>query len=302
MSTPTKLPIQQKAVLVTLRICGWSGRKQDKEATRELTERSHAKPEAARVLKQLVTKERLAALNDLRSEMREEHFSLTMPWDDGERRLLPISVLEDYRKRIDKLAEKRNAARDEFVDAYEDAVTEAETTLGDLFRREDYPSAEDIRAKFSAEYDINPVPDGSHFVANLGAEEAARLRRDLERRTEAKITRAVENLYARFGKAVATVADRIRPRPEDAEGPTPRLHKSLLDTLLGLAETLPALNFTEDERLADACGAAIKALQDIEVDQLRPTSRKYDSAKHQAVSTTMDELKVRFAGYIGDEA
>ena len=300
MSTPTSLPIQQKAVLVSLRISGWSGRKQDKQATRELTERANAKPEAARVLKQLVSKERLADLNDLRSEMREEHFSLTMPWDDGERRLLPINVLDEYRRRIDALAEKRQAARDEFVDDYEDAVTEAETTLGDLFRREDYPDAGDIRLKISSEYDIVPVPDGSHFVANLGAEEAERLKQDLERRTAAKLTRAVSNLYSRIGKAVTIVADRIRPRDDDA--PTQRLHKSLLDTLVGLAETLPDLNVTEDAQLRDACDTVIKTLRDVEVDMLRPTSRKYDSAKHQAVSATMDELKVRFAGYVGDDA
>ena len=55
-------------------------------------------------------------------------------------------------------------------------IEQVRPELNGLFREEDYPSAEKLRAKFGVKLEVLPIPSGDDFRVTLSEEEQARSR------------------------------------------------------------------------------------------------------------------------------
>ena len=207
-------PLQEKAILVRLHMKTWTGRKMDADETRRVNDNAGAEDGAARVYKTLVKKDRISALKNVTEKVREEHYKVTLPWDDKGVRLLPITKYESYRATMDRLFEKRNEAIKSFMDGYQDAITEAQDALGTLFNEDVYPSEIQIKRRMVAEYEFTTVPDERHFVAQVSAEEADKIKRQIQKFTEKRIKGAISDIYRRLSEAITTLGRQVNPDDE----------------------------------------------------------------------------------------
>ena len=179
---PISIPeasLSSRAMLCSLSISMWSARKHDPEASEEIAQRHGAQADAGRYHKVLLPKEALAEIHKIVSEARQEHYFMTLPWDDNGYRVLPAAAYMDHTGNMRELSNRFTPAVEALAQQFGRLVEEAKARLGGLFRVEDYPAPDDLRSKFSFETKVMPLPDAGDFRVALGDEEKERIKRQI---------------------------------------------------------------------------------------------------------------------------
>ena len=282
--------LETKAMIVKLSTSMWTATKKDAAVSTAVAEQYEADADMAQVLKTLVSRPALKEVRATIDAAKALHNDLTLPWADNGERLLPVKVHARYTETMGDAISKVDEATVKFARGYETLIEKARVSLGRMFESTDYPPVEVIAGKFGCSYDINPVPAGSHFIANIGDEEAARIKADIERRMQIKMDAAVLRLCERVEESVKHLIDRLG---YDEEGAPKRLHKSTLEALQALAAAVPDLNLTEDKRLDEIAARLAKTLGGVTIDDLRYHSNKpaVVAATTQRREETLKELE-----------
>jgi hypothetical protein len=155
--------LSSRAMLCSLSISMWSARKHDPEASEEIAQRHGAQADAGRYHKVLLPKEALAEIHKIVSEARQEHYFMTLPWDDNGYRVLPAAAYMDHTEKMRALSNRFTPAVEALVHQFGQLVEEAKGRLGGLFRPGDYPAPDELRSKFSFETKVMPLPDAADF-------------------------------------------------------------------------------------------------------------------------------------------
>jgi hypothetical protein len=246
--------LASRAMLCSLSICQWSARKHEPEASEEIAARHGAQSDAGRYNKVLLPPQALADLKRVAGEARREHYFMTLPWDDAGYRVLPAAAYLDHAAKLREYSQRFAAAVDAFADTFEQLVRDSRVRLGGLFRPEDYPSANEIREKFSFETKVMPLPDAGDFRVSLGDEETKRIQRQITATVQASLTLASRELWQRLYDAVSHMAERLAAYKVSDEGVEHPFRDTVVTNLVRLVEVLPKLNVTGDpelERLAE---------------------------------------------------
>ena len=282
--------LETKAMIVKLSTSMWTATKKDAAVSTAVAEQYEADADMAQVLKTLVSRPALKEVRATIDAAKALHNDLTLPWADNGERLLPVKVHARYTETMGDAISKVDEATVKFARGYEALIEKAQGSLGRMFESTDYPPVEVIAGKFGCSYDINPVPAGSHFIANIGDEEAARIKADIERRMQIKMDAAVLRLCERVEESVKHLIDRLG---YDEAGSPKRLHKSTLEALQALAAAVPDLNLTEDKRLDEIAARLAKTLGGVTIDDLRYHSNKpaVVAATTQRRAETLKELE-----------
>ena len=182
-----EISLSSRAMLCSLSIGMWSARKHDPEASEEIAQRHGAQADAGRYHKVLLPKEALTEIHKIVSEARQEHYFMTLPWDDNGYRVLPAAAYMDHTKKMRELSNRFVPAVDALAQQFGQLVENAKVRLGGLFRSEDYPRVEELRSKFSFETKVMPLPDAGDFRVTLGDEEKERIKRQITAAVEASL-------------------------------------------------------------------------------------------------------------------
>ena len=287
------MDLTRDAMLVSLRINNWSGRRYDREASNDVAVRNDADPSAGRYNKRLLPKTAFAAMTKTMSKARSLHYEHTLPWDDTGSRLLTTANYDHYTDTIDEFVEQLVTERNAFILDYDANIGQARIGLGGLFRTEDYPSKDSLRHRFAIQYRIVPVPNPDHFLADLAAGDADRVKLDIEHLVQERLQDAITDLYKRLGEAVDHVVKRL---DVDAEGKPLVFRNSLIGNIRDLVDIVPRLNIFGDERLAQLCQQVKDRIASVDPDELRP-STSYNPATRQRVKRDAEDLAAKFAGY-----
>jgi hypothetical protein len=249
-----EVSLASRAMLCSLSICQWSARKHDPEASEEIAARHGAESNAGRYNKVLLPPQALADLKSIAGEARREHYFMTLPWDDAGYRVLPAAAYLDHTGKLREYSQQFAAAADAFADTFEQLVRDSRVRLGGLFRPEDYPTASEIREKFSFETKVMPLPDANDFRVSLGEEETKRIQRQITATVEASLTVASRELWQRLYEAVSHMAERLSAYKVSEDGVEHPFRDTVVTNLVRLVEVLPKLNVTGDpelERMAE---------------------------------------------------
>ena len=287
------MDLTRDAMLVSLRINKWSGRRYDREASDDVALRNDADPTAGRYNKRLLRKEAFAAMTKTMSKARALHYENTLPWDDAGSRLLTTANYDHYTAAVDELAEQLVTERNTFIHDYDSNIDQARIGLGGLFRTEDYPAKDSLRRRFAIKYRIVPVPNPEHFLADLAAGDAERVKRDIELLVQERLQDAITDLYKRLGEAVDHVVKRL---DVDAEGKPLVFRNSLIGNIRDLVDIVPRLNIFGDERLAQLCQQVKDRIASVDPDELRPSS-SFSPVTRARVRRDAEDLAAKFAGY-----
>jgi hypothetical protein len=289
--TVTTAKLTERALLVALNISEWRGRRHDKEVTARVAREHGADRNSGTYTKALLPKTYLAAIATVRTEARDAHHLLTLPWCDDGFRILPVDLHLDYMERFHALRSRFESAVSDFLAAYEEAKLAAKGALGSLYREADYPSASRLRRAFELEVKLQPLPTGHDWRIDLPEAAVERIRLDLEDRLASAQRLAMADLYRRLAAVVSRMATTLA-------APDKIFRNSLVGNVRELCDLLPFLNVARDQDLSSLT-------RDIEtrLARLQPWLLRQDPASRQSAAVDaaalLETITARLASYTG---
>jgi hypothetical protein len=295
-SIPTSEPcLSSRAMLCSLSISVWSARKHDEEASEEIAQRHGAQSDAGRYHKVLLPRAALAEIHKIVSEARQEHYFMTLPWDDNGYRVLPAAAYMDHTEKMRALSNRFTPAVETLVHQFGQLVEEAKVRLGGLFRPGDYPASDELRSKFSFETRVMPLPDAGDFRVALGEEEKERIKRQITAAVEASLQVASRELWQRLYEAVSHMAERLGAYKVTEDGVEHPFRDSVVTNLVKLVDMLPKLNVTADAEL-ERLATQVRASLLVDPQELRKSeSVRSETAKN--ASAIAGKMAAYMAGY-----
>jgi len=234
-----------QALIVKLAIGQFGNTRQDPAITAEVTAQHGLSKKSGRWVKHKLRPESLEAIRKLAGAVRQWHYSITCPWDEGAR-LLCESARGRYDAGFDRWQAQWEETVAEFVLAYPGEVEAARQIHGDTFLAGDYPTQEAVGEQFTLEVRREPMPQATHFDGVLRENYGAML----EAQNEGRITAAIRDTWTRLLAPVQHMAEKLA-------SPDAVFRDTLVENVTELLDTLPALNITNDAGLRSA-GEAIK--------------------------------------------
>jgi hypothetical protein len=260
--------VSKQAMLVTLTIGVYTGRKQDRATQAEVVSAHQAKSaRAASVYKNLFSDcAELDAVLKFQSKARARHYELTLPWDDHGRRLLPTAAFMTYTDEVRTMREEFESLVKVFLDKYDTLVAAAAFRLGTLFDRDEYLTREQVERRFRFDVDYTPVPTAGDFRVDLEDVVRSELAEKYDQRMQDQLVAAHRDAWDRLYSALSRLKDRLTPTQD---GKAKVFHTTTVEGVRELCQTLTMLNVTNDLELESARAMLESALDGVTVDELR---------------------------------
>lgn len=255
------MSVQTTSMLVKLTIQYWDGFKKDRNVSQAVDNVYHTAGGAGNYNKRLLDKSVLAPIQSVCNRLRSDHKFFTIPWCYDGVDLLPSKLYFEYTNVIRTHKEVFENEVANLIQQYPVHKANQIAKLGAMFNAEDYPKRDDLHKRFGVQLQFFPVPQEGHFVVDLEAKEADKLRKELTQTLASTQADALTKLYLR----VIEMLERLHERLAD---PSNIFRDSLIVNFVQLAQVLPGLNIFDDPKLASAA-AAIQNLVYIDPEQLR---------------------------------
>jgi len=240
------MKLSDKALLVQLSISQWSARKYDKRVTQEIAHNfgvSGSAVDVGRYNKNLLPiDDFLADVHQKARQIRTAFYENTLPWGLEGAQILPSKNYLGFISAFRQDKSEWEYLVDIFLQEYPRLKAEAKRIVpAGMYKEEDYPSLEDMRAKFKIDLAVFPVPSGD-FRVELADDELARIQAEVENRAEMGGQRAMkeawQRLYTRVEKMVEKLSD-----------PKAIFRDSMVEHVREICSILPNLNFADDPNL-----------------------------------------------------
>jgi hypothetical protein len=289
-TTTPRFNIDTCAMLVEFNASVWTARKLDKSTTDEVTSNKNAAKDAARVNKHLLAgRTELEVIQQAVGRARQYVYDNTSPWSDSGLRLLPNTRFIKFAERMNEFDEEIAALVKSFIVIYPSLITAQAMALGDMFRRDDFPTPNDLVTKFSFRVNYMPVPTAGDFRVDVGNKAQEELKAKLESLTQERIDYAMSDVRARLGERLKRISDRLTTDYVQGEAKTRRFHDTLVDGALEMCDLAKSLNITNDPALE----TARRELEQLLVG-VTPSELRKDETIRQDVKKNVDAILDKF--------
>lgn len=276
--------LNDRALLVTLNIGGWAGRKLDKQVTKDVARSNGVSTSAGRYNKSLLPNcGLLEDIHGMAGAIRTEFYDNTLAWGIEGTFILPTNNYLGFTTHFRRRKTEWFSLVDQFDNEYLTLKDKAKQDLGPLYSESDYPAAGDIRHKFYMDMRFFPVPS-SDFRVQIASDELARIRLDVEEQVKTAQAVAMKDLWNRVYTKVEHIAQKLAD-------PKAIFRDSMIDNARDLCELLPRLNFSDDPQL-ETLRQEIEAklLKNPEVLRLHPEIRRDTAAEAKAIMDKMSAI------------
>lgn len=279
------------SMLVEFNAPVWTARKLDRSTTDEVVQNKNAgAKDAARVNKHLLAgRTELEVIQQCVTRARQYVYDKTLPWSDAGLRLLPTPIFQPFAERMNAFEDEFVALVKSFVAIYPSLITAQAMALGDMFKRDDYPTANEIMTKFAFRVNYMPVPTAGDFRVDVGNQAQQELRQQLERVANERIENAMADMRLRLKEHLKRMSDRLTTDIVAGESKRRRFHDSLVDGALELCDLVKAFNAVGDPQLEAARRALSDCLLGVTPDELRKNEAVREDTK-KAVDAILDKF------------
>lgn len=279
--TSTAVPtISSSAMLVELNISVWTGRKYDKQVSREVDVAKQAQTRAGNYNKILFADEpKFSAISKFAGNARTFHYHATMPWSDSGLRLLTTAMYFDYAKQISAHEQEFYQLVEECINDWDAMINRARVKLGALFDANDYPSADEVRSKFRFSVKYAPVPEVGDFRVNVGNEAQEVLRQSYANYYQQNLEQAYADVWERTYEALKNMSTKLSGEHKQI------FRNTLVTNVTEMIDLLDKFNITGDARMKQAKERMKDALFGVTPDGLRE-----DDDLRQEVKGKVDAL------------
>jgi hypothetical protein len=276
--------LSQKALLVSICISQWTGRKLDRKATADVEKNFETEKSVGNYHKKLLPgAHELDAINTQANQTRRWLLEQTLPWmTDGTRILSSknyMGFMSEFRKRANKFDE----TVERFLQVYVALRVGAKLKLGQLYVDSEYPTVEKLRTCFKCSVLLFPMPEVTDFRTEvLDSEKEAFMGhlKDVQ-------SRALSELFTRLKDVVSRAADRLNK-------PDAVIRTGLMNSITEICDLIPKLNVYDSPDLESARREIEKVVSGVSVETLRtnPDERKSTAEK-------LAEIDAKLKGFIG---
>jgi len=239
--------ISSAAMIVDFNASVWTARKKDRKASEDVTDANHADKGVANVSKNLLGNcAELDAVQKFAANVRNMHYSMTMPWSDNGSRLLTTAQYFKYHEAMTDLQQEFYRLVEQFLQVYEWKIMEAQAKLGDMFNRDEYPTRAGLESKFAFRMAYIPLPDSGDFRIDIGNEGMVQIQTQYEAQYAAQIKGAMNDVWKRLHDNLTTL---VRQLDVDEKGKGNRLFDTVFDGALALTDMLRTCNVTGDSQM-----------------------------------------------------
>jgi hypothetical protein len=182
------------------------------------------------------------------------------------------------------MSQLRNIAvqkRDEFVMEYPELIKQAQDNLAGLANAGDYPSAEEVKAKFKLTFDFLPIPASNGF-AGLSDNVLHALGKQLKAKQQTAIAVAQGEMWSQVKKTVGHMVDRLA----EADG---RFRSTTVEDVRDLLTLLPGFDVVGDERVATVVSDIKSMLDGVDSVSIRKSDQVREQVRDQA-QAVIDKL------------
>jgi hypothetical protein len=290
-TTAPRFNLDTCTLLVEFNASVWTARKLDKTTTTEIVASKNAgSKDAARVNKHLLAgRTELDVIQQAVGRARQFVYDNTLPWSDSGLRLLPTVNFMKFTERMNDFDEEISALVKSFVAIYPTLITAQAMALGDMFKRDDYPTANEIVTKFSFRVNYMPVPTSGDIRVDVGNQAQKELNDRLQALTQERIDNAMNDIKTRLLDHLKRMSDRLTTDYVAGEAKQRRFHDTLVDGALELCDMAKALNVTNDVGLEQARKELEQLLTGVTPDELRK-----NEAIRQDVKKNVDSILSKF--------
>ncbi|MBC6714769.1 hypothetical protein H9Q09_01035 [Aurantimonas sp. DM33-3] len=242
-----------RAMIVTLSMSQWTGRRLDRQITDEVNSSHNAAADAGRYNKLLLDKTALDPIAKIANAARTEFNERTLPWLDGGSRIMSNQLYMQHAAWFRRVKGEFDAAVDAFIAEYPKHVADARVRLNGMFNLDDYPTVSEIRDKFSIDMKVMPVPSADDFRVSMSEAQAAEIRAEIEAHVQKATKTAVSDVYRRIAEVTGRMVERLNGyKPAKGKGDRSEgiFKDSLVENVRDLIGILPSLNITGDPELA----------------------------------------------------
>lgn len=271
--------IASSAMLVEFSVSTWTARKKDRKATQDVADRNNlASKELTNVTKKLIDCEELSAVVKFGANARNIHYSMTMPWSDMGQRIVTTQQYFKYHEVMTELQQEFDRLTEAFLEVYDYEVTEMQLKLGDMWNRDEYPTADTIRDRFRMRISYMPLPDAGDWRIDIQNEAQQQLTQQYADYYTAQINNAMNDLWHKLYENLTTL---VRQLDYDADGKRNRVYDSVFDRAHELVEMLSTCNVTGDSQMEAMRQRLDTALYGLTADAVKRDDTLRDSAREK---------------------
>lgn len=274
--TTTKT-IASSAMLVTLNISVWPGKKMDRKASAKLAADAEASEDAWEARKNLDagTYQR-RNIEKLAARIRTWHNEQTIPWADKGERLLPTSLFFDYKQRLNEWEQEFNRERSKFLTHYPEERETMRLASGTMYDAADYPTVEEMATKFAFRSMFSPVPESGDFRVDVPAEALDDIRAQYGSAFNNRLAEAMKEPWARLHEMLTHMSDKLVEPEDDVSR---RWHDSFVTRATEMCEMLSHLNVTGDPELERARAKLERAMQGADIEAIKESPEVREDIK-----------------------
>lgn len=165
-------------VLLTLNISSFDPNCFDTDASKDVAnQKGIESQEMCRVYKSLFPRnDEFKKIRATLSAIRQYHYLATHAWHIEGQRIIAVDRLSEYREHIATLTTALNEHVEAVAQKWNQLIEAARPRLGELFRLEDYPTADGFRDSFKVQYRVHPMPVANEMtLIGLSDNEIAQL-------------------------------------------------------------------------------------------------------------------------------
>lgn len=284
--------ISERAMLVSLTVRRWHPHATDRSISDEVAANHQVNKDMGKYRKRLLPKVTFKALSTIINEIRNLHYYRTLPWTDGSRILSSVGYM-DYMKEVAVLRARFDAEWKAFLPHYPALKSEAKLMLGTAYNETDYPSIDSIATKFGVDISVAPIPSGNDFRVELGDEEVARIRKEIELQAKLTVEAAMKEVWGRLQDVVQKAAERLKLYKDDGDKVEHTFRESLITNIGDLLDIIPSINIANDPKLTE-----FAALVRAELTVHTVKVLKDDAALRAAVTQKADDILARMAEFL----
>jgi len=281
--------ISSSAMLVDLSISTWTARKLDKNVTNEVNTSKRASQQASRVNKNLLPGvQELDEIVRHAAMVRNWVSARTLPWSDYGPRLITTDKFFEFKQQLDEHERVFNEKVQEFLDVYPTLISMQAFKLGSMFDREEYPDVTEIADKFRFNVAYLPIPETGDFRVDIGHEAMEEIRQQYEREYEQRLENAMNDVRDRVLESLRHLSERFTDKDD---GTRKRFRNNILDNFAETIASVRQLNLTKDQAIEAMADEAEKAIQGVEVDDLKENKDVRDDVRAR-VDSVLDSFSI----------
>jgi hypothetical protein len=286
------ISLATSAVLVSLDVNVWSATKQDRAISNEVTTAKNADESAGRYVKNLLANHpKHKAIVNYRQTIYNWLQRRTYRWNNSQD-LLPVIDLPKFKQEYNEHNLAFLTMIDSFIVDYDSIVSNMAFKQGDMFNRNDYPSAEQVRSKFGLQLFVSEVPTND-FRCNIAQDIVDDLKTTFELQTQNIIGSIQLEQSKRFIEVMESIShccgvddvgnDKTKKR---------KIYESTIQKAKDYCETFKGFNLSNDGDLEQARASLEKALHGVSAEDIRESD-----AIRESVKEGVDDILSKFGSF-----